>query len=326
MKVNAVKLKKKEFALRYAGKNPAALGRLAAAQRANLYTPNLDHSCVYPYWEALLDEYASRYQSNRREEDFILDCEEIKKKMNDRFSDYFKNNKVAEGYESGFRFAHAQKSLSITLKHLWCREELSSNEPKYYPPVCPIDGKILKKVGCYDSWTKVNYVNRTDITPNNTPVYQDHLRLIKDYARQNGFDSLAEWELFVWPGNSSVTVPANITTPPVQTSNRTQDSHKTVISSIHPNIRIRRDVDFGYKLELNGDGYYLFIGHKPTFHYCELLTQKIGKPINTFPKLQLLRDNGFNKEGIDYIYKKLRNPYDETQASDYLEFIKDLLV
>lgn len=80
-----------------------------------------------------------------------------------------------------------------------------------------------------------------------------------------------------------------------------------------------RDVDFGYEIVVGEQYYYLFIGHRRTFHYCELLTKKRGQPIASFPRIQLLRDNGFNKEGKDYIYKKIAEPYDAKVARKLLE-------
>jgi hypothetical protein len=192
--------KKKEFAKKYAAKDPAALGRLAAAQRAHLYTPNLDHRVVLPYWESLLNEYVEKYKSERNVEDFIKDCETIKQKMNDKYGKFFKNGGEPDGFEDGFRLAHAQKSLSIALKHLWCREELSEKNHKYYPPVCPIDGIILKKAGSGESWTKVNHVERHNGVPAaDKPVYKEHLALVREKACKDGYDNLSVWELFLWP-------------------------------------------------------------------------------------------------------------------------------
>ncbi len=192
MKNNAVNQKKLDFALKYSDKNPAFLGRLAAAQRACLYTPNLNHRIVFSYWESLLNKYAEKYRNKRTEEDFIKDCVVIKNEMNQKFEMFFQNGRTADGIENGFRLAHAQKSLSITIKHMWCREELSPKNTKYYPPVCPIDGIILKKVGCNDSWIRVNSVEE----------YAKHLAIVKKRALKDGYKSLPEWELIMWPTKS----------------------------------------------------------------------------------------------------------------------------
>ena len=92
------------------------------------------------------------------------------------------------------------------------------------------------------------------------------------------------------------------------------------LQEMEPNSRPKgRHDDFGHEIVVGEQHYYLFIGHKPTFYYCELLTKKVGQPIASFPRIQLLRDNGFNKEGKDYIYKKIAEPYDEKVARKLLE-------
>ena len=92
------------------------------------------------------------------------------------------------------------------------------------------------------------------------------------------------------------------------------------LQEMEPNSRKKlREVDFGHEIVVGEQHYFLFIGHKPTFHYCELLTKKVGHPITSFPRIQLLRANGFNKEGKDYIYQKIAEPYDEKVARKLLE-------
>ena len=42
-----------------------------------------------------------------------------------------------KGYVAGFRVSHAQKSLSLLLKHAWCHGLMDE------PPSCPVDRLIL---------------------------------------------------------------------------------------------------------------------------------------------------------------------------------------
>ena len=102
------------------------------------------------------------------------------------------------------------------------------------------------------------------------------------------------------------------------------DQRRYLFIPIEPGAITSRQADFGYEVRVGGNDYYLFIGHKKSFHYCELLAKRARQPISSFPGLQILRDNGFNKERTNYIYKKLGNPYDENQARDYLESIRSL--
>jgi hypothetical protein len=54
-----------------------------------------------------------------------------------------------------YRIAHAQKSLSLVLKHLWCHERLPQGTE---PPGCPIDRMILDHVKRSHgiTWTMIN--------------------------------------------------------------------------------------------------------------------------------------------------------------------------
>ena len=321
-----VQKKKKDFAAKYQGKEPAALARLAAAQRANLYTPGLDHRCVFPYWESLLKEYAEKYRDKKRDEDvFIQDCEEIKRKMNNRYGLFFQNGREAEGFEEGFRFSHAQKSLSVMLKHLWCREELSTNNPKYYPPVCPIDGIILRKAGSGDSWTKVNYVSRNKNTPIGAPVYKEHLNLVKEKAKQDGFDSLSEWELFQWPGNTVTKTQGNKTSKP--TSQAVKEKRNTT-------ERISRGEIIPGRSGNTLDGWHIINGTDDFFLYVAI--SKGGRRLYC----EVYSPNGQYSQSVrekvcpDLDYIIVKTPYfvryfntsDETEAKRLMQTLKTRLV
>lgn len=88
----------------------------------------------------------------------------------------------------GYRIGHAQKSLSLVLKHMWCHEYLDAT-----PPVCVIDSIILKAARKQRggvskvSWTRANSVR----------IYREYLNICKRAAR--GID-LAVWELFTFKG------------------------------------------------------------------------------------------------------------------------------
>lgn len=121
-------------------------------------------------WKRLLEELAKKYQKSCSEEVFMKDVVELKETINNKFGDFFENK---------FRISHAQKSIAVYLKHLWCLNEISE------PPICPVDRTILEKVNAPEklkAWTKVDDIK----------TYNDQLKVLKDKA---GKESLASWEI-----------------------------------------------------------------------------------------------------------------------------------
>lgn len=90
--------------------------------------------------------------------------------------------------EHGYRIAHAQKSLSLVLKHMWCHGFLTNP-----PPVCVIDAVILNAASARGAgthtvtWTRVASLK----------AYREHLAICQ---RAAGVYQIATWELFVFDG------------------------------------------------------------------------------------------------------------------------------
>ena len=112
---------------------------------------------------------------------FLGDVMELEIDMNSRFPGMFANG--VEGCAQRFRLAHAQKSLAVCLKHLWCMDIIPE------PPMCPIDRGILAKVGIHDCWTKLDDVC----------VYESWKNAVWKKASEKNM-SIAEWELVDWNG------------------------------------------------------------------------------------------------------------------------------
>lgn len=112
-------------------------GYLAATRRINTYSENV--SCdkkitIIHFWKDKLEELGKKYKKKQKEEQFFKDVMELRSMMNNKYPDEFNNRKC-----QNFRIAHAQKSLSVYLKHLWCMNLIDE------PPVCPLDGSIIGK-------------------------------------------------------------------------------------------------------------------------------------------------------------------------------------
>ncbi len=157
-------------------------GLKAATQHNDLYSPDVNRTIIKEYWKSLLQNIGAKYNTAQTEAIFLDDIVQMKSVMNSHFCCSFKNK--GGRYEQGFRISHAQKSLSVYLKHLWCMGMIET------PPFCPIDRVILSRVGALDPrWCHVNTKKQ----------YETHVDIIKTGKKNNHLydgDSIAVWELF----------------------------------------------------------------------------------------------------------------------------------
>jgi hypothetical protein len=158
----------------------------SACQHNSLYAvgiPDRGKACVRETWKTLLEELASQYRSSmpvsRRHE---ADIESIKQMMNKSFANRFRSDRhPIYNYDPRFRISHAQKSLSVFLKHLWCMDVIEA------PPQCPVDSIVLERAGLRYPETRWAYVN----------CIEEHRRKVAclvQCATARGM-GLAEWEL-----------------------------------------------------------------------------------------------------------------------------------
>lgn len=155
----------------------------AASQRNLLYAKRgSSHAVVRGFWIGRLEQYGTKYAKGASISTFEMDIQTLCKEMNDNFSLQFHPGN--EHYERGFRVSHAQKSLSVYLKHLWCLDEIPT------PPVCPVDSFILRKAGLRYPQTRWAHVNLLE-------EYREQLAVLQERADEAGL-SLAEWELRTW--------------------------------------------------------------------------------------------------------------------------------
>lgn len=163
-------------------KKASRKGIQATAQRNRLYSKNIDHSEIVDYWSKRLTEISESYKTARSFDKFLNDVLTLKNDMNARFPDGFVNG--AEGYDPEFRLAHAQKSLSVCQKHLWCMGAIPE------PPMCPIDRRILLAVGIHKCWTKLNCKGE----------YLEWKERIEEQA-EKAHCTMPVWELTEWNNN-----------------------------------------------------------------------------------------------------------------------------
>jgi hypothetical protein len=160
-------------------------GIVAASQHNSLYRYGLPPDAKVPvreYWENRLNEIAAKYASPVGVPEYEEDIQSLKRTMNALFADRFRSDRHPRfGYDPGFRISHAQKSLSVCLKHLWCMGEIET------PPQCPVDSVILRAVGLSYPQTRWACINSID-------EHRERIDALSRYADRAGL-KLAEWEL-----------------------------------------------------------------------------------------------------------------------------------
>jgi hypothetical protein len=160
-------------------------GIAAAVGRNRLYKRGLSSPgrlVVRNAWSGYLAALATKYKSAQSESAYESDITVLKDSMNRNYQNCFSTNSDAtQGYDPGFRVSHAQKSISVMLKHLWCLGFIPE------PPQCPVDRIILTFANAPYAIRKWGCVNTLD-------EHQKRIRHLKSCSKPCAL-SLAEWEL-----------------------------------------------------------------------------------------------------------------------------------
>lgn len=150
-----------------------------AVQRNILYASNLQINYKEPIkelWRFALTNLTDKYKLEVSLSQYFDDVIYLKDFMNKQF--------IKEGYfaKDGFKISHAQKSLSVYLKYLWCTDAIVE------PPTCPIDAIVLRKASINNvTWTTMNHINELIEVTNQ----------VKELANSQS-KTLAKWELLVF--------------------------------------------------------------------------------------------------------------------------------
>lgn len=156
-------------------------GVKAAAQHNRLYGAGVMRSPIRSLWKLHLRRLANAYVAPASLSHYEDDICQLQRLMNDAFLGSFA--------QPGFRLSHAQKSLSVVLKHFWCMGRIAE------PPACPIDRVILRSVsvGPLQPWTRVNSL-------------QEHREMFGRVlaAADAAGKTVAEWELLTFAPSSTL--------------------------------------------------------------------------------------------------------------------------
>jgi len=189
MNQEELRRKKNEFLARYNSHRSTVQAESdaikSAVQHNSLYAPGVgerDRVRVGIRWKQLLNDLAAQYKSSVSITKYEADIGWLCEQMNTQFGVQFRSDRHPKfDYDPGFRISHAQKSLSVFLKHLWCLESISM------PPQCPIDSRILEATGVRyprNRWTHVNTIEE----------HRAQIAMLTACAKKNGLP-LSEWEL-----------------------------------------------------------------------------------------------------------------------------------
>jgi hypothetical protein len=133
-------------------------------------------------WKQMLETLAAEYAEPATSEKYEKDLVRLQGYMNRGFGQYFRQARHPKfGYEPGFRISHAQKSLSLVLKHFWCLGLVAM------PPQCPVDRPVLvaARAGELNSkWTDVNSI----------AAHHKKMQFLAEAAAKESL-TIAEWEL-----------------------------------------------------------------------------------------------------------------------------------
>jgi hypothetical protein len=165
----------------------------SASKRTRLYEMPSDprvRATVRAFWRDLLRDRLEAYEAGgaafATDAQYERDVMGLRATMNTNFPGVFLQRRL-KSFDSGFRVAHAQKSLSLVLKHGWC------NGVVEMPPQCVVDRRVLKVAGATQverRWTDVN-------------TWDEHLTkidILAAAARRHADWPLtmAEWELWAF--------------------------------------------------------------------------------------------------------------------------------
>ncbi len=274
-----IKAKLKEFRTspNFINKTPEELGILAAVQFGYLYGEGANHQAIKQFWSSKLRNLGEKYsEPGNHLQDFINDIQKLKEDMNTKFPGSFSNSK--SDYDDEFRLAHAQKSLSIYLKHLWARNLLNGNEP----PFCPIDKVILKQLGIQDPWTRINSFDDRVQDGKVIRGYKYYMEMIQDTAEAVK-ESAAVWELFKWQPNNT----SKKTKKGKKAIDNVSDNNDVKVTLLKEGEKVLDRTGralYGYKISTRNRDLYVYTAKDSQKCFCNIISSDgkyTDKEINT---------------------------------------------
>ena len=153
---------------------------------ANAITASLQHNPTYVEGEvdrqsfrngfsSHLNDLLARYCDTVEDDEHCAVIQQVSNELSQEFGGILIGGRL--------RIGTTQKALNLLLKTMWC---LETEWPT--PPHCPVDRIVLESAGIYGNWTQLNSIG----------TYRDWISRIREYAKIQGFESIAEWEVGAW--------------------------------------------------------------------------------------------------------------------------------
>jgi len=147
----------------------------AAVQRNKLYVGNAPRANIRDIWRQQLLALQAVYVNQRTVTQYEADILNLRTNLNNAFPGSI-----------DCRISHAQKSIGVFLKHLWCMGLVAP------PPLCPVDAIILRVAGAVYPTTNWGYVNTM-------AEHQAKVAILVAAKNNAPQPTLAEWELAAFP-------------------------------------------------------------------------------------------------------------------------------
>ena len=124
-------------------------------------------------WEDYLLNLSKTINDKKSETEYLEKILELKEKLKESFD----KQRIPSNL---IKICHAQKSISVYLKYLWCMGG-------FKPLHCPVDSIILKKINWRgENWTSVDNINN----------HVEMIEAIRLFVQKDSPElSIAEWEL-----------------------------------------------------------------------------------------------------------------------------------
>lgn len=126
---------------------------------------------------------AFRLQMQRKAESFLVDYKDKTPPEELHLKNIAALKALSKELGNELTVGTVQKLFNLLCKYYWCAGFI-----QVPPPHLPIDRIMLQSIKSKQAWTKLDSMDE----------YKEIIAAFKKKSKEDGFDSLAQWELSVW--------------------------------------------------------------------------------------------------------------------------------